>query len=269
MKTLSTELAGIIIVNSPSLAKKLTILCSLLLALSSCSLFGGQEEEKSKSIVALPLHSEEELINNAFEAYSQGLYSVAKDDFTTLINGYPASYWTTLAQLKLADCHFMSGDYQLAIQEYERFINQHPSHEAVPYSRFQVGLCYVRQYRNGLKDQTSLHVAIEKFSEIVKLYSQSSYAVTARRFIVRSRELLAEYDLRVVEFYEKKELFDGAYHRLLRIVEDYPETPSAVIAREKIKNKYAEQISRNQITLGKPKTEKLQLKSPEIPVVIP
>ena len=236
--------------------------------LCSCSLFGGDDDSTGKSIIAQPLHSEEELINSALEAYADGLYSVAKTSFTDLINGYPSSYWTTQAQLKLAECHYQLKDYPQAIQEYDKFINQHPTHEAVPYARHQIALCHVLQYRSGQKDQTPLHVAIAKFEELIKLYPDSPYAISARRFIARSRELLAEYDLRVVEFYEKQEMKDAAYFRLLHIVDDYPETDSALTARSKLVKDYGQKNDISRSGLGKPKADKATIKIPETPILL-
>ena len=223
------------------------LLLSLIIVLITISFIGcssssdQEKEDGQKSIFTKPANTEEELLASGLEAYDRGLYSLARERFNTLRIGYPASYWTTLAQLKIADAQFYSENYTEAAAGYEEFANEHPSHEALPYVRFQLGLCYLRQYRNNVKDQAPLHTAIKKFRELIKVYPNSAYVVQARRYIQRCRDLLADYELLVARFYIKQGQRDAAQLRLFGIKDLYPESSAAIAAQEIIQQEFANQ----------------------------
>ena len=243
---------------------KILIICLLLIVCPACSLFGSSDQDNAKEIISAPLSSEEELLSSGLRSYDEGMYSLAITRFNDLRNGYPASYWTTLAQLKIADAQFFSGGYSEAVSAYEEFINEHPGHEALPYARYQIGKSFIKQYHNNKKDQAPLHQAIKKFAELLKLHPDSPYSAQARRYIDKARQLLASYELEVAKYYEKQAQMAGSQKRLSNIINNYPDTPAAQEARKFLEDQ-------NIIPNGKDskiRKEKLNELTPSIPVIV-
>lgn len=191
----------------------------LLLLLAACS---SSEKKPAKEIIKAPSLAEEELLENAQTAYDKGLFSVALQSWTELRDGYPASFYTTLAELKVADSQFFSGDYPAALASYEEFAKMHPGHEAMSYVRYQIANCHLQQYKDELHDQAPLRAAIKAFEELVREFPNSEFVVLARRRLTKCRELQATYEATVAEFYNRRGLSDATLARIHTLVMEYP-----------------------------------------------
>lgn len=218
-----------------------TFLLSSGLLSSGCSLFGSSDKDEGKKIIAAPTIPEEELLEDALKAYDRGLFSVANQRFTELRDGYPGSYYSVLAELKIADATFYSGDYAPAQIAYEEFARVHPAHEAIPYVRYQIGRCNIEQYKDESRDQTPLNNAIKGFKELIEKYPSSEYALLARREINRARELIAEHEAFVAKFYLKQGMLKSSANRLKVLKEEYPDSYAARNVKGELAEEYAEQ----------------------------
>ncbi len=112
----------------------------------------------------------QELAWDGMDAYEDGNYSVAIDNFQQLKDWYPFSKYAILAELKIADSNYHLERYEEAIFAYEEFEklhprneaifayeefeNLHPRNEAVPYVIYQIGRCYYDQIDTIDRDQT-------------------------------------------------------------------------------------------------------------------
>ncbi len=217
------------------------VLLTTIILSSGCSLFGGSEKEEGKKIIAAPTIPEEELLEDALKAYDRGLFSVANQRFTELRDGYPGSYYSVLAELKIADATFYSGDFAPAQIAYEEFARVHPAHEAIPYVRYQIGRCNIEQYKDETRDQTPLNNAIKGFKELIQNYPSSEYALLARREINRARELIAEHEAFVAKFYLKQGMLKSSANRLKVLKEEYPDSYAARNVKGELAEEYAEQ----------------------------
>jgi outer membrane protein assembly factor BamD len=216
-----------------------TNFCSLsgaVTAFVGLSLFCGcsSSDKEPKNIMQAPTLPEEELLQNATDAYDRGLYSVSLQPWTELRDGYPSSYYSTLAELKIADAHFYSGEYPTALSEYEEFAKMHSGHEAMPYVRYQVGRCHLEQYRGKKTDQGPLQTAIKTLSLVIAEYPNSEYAVLSKRELDRAHEYLAEYEAFVAEFYLRRGYPEAAAKRYEVLKTKFPGTKAVQEARESL-----------------------------------
>ena len=183
-----------------------------------------ESNPQSDADVDLP---EDELLERAKSAYDSELYSVARDNWTKLREQYPSSYYATLAELKIGDTYYFSGDYSAAITAYEEFTKLHPAHEATPYVRYQIGNAYREQYAGVEHDQSPLNTALKNYQKLLDEYPRSEYSLEARRTIDSSRELLAKHELFIADFYARQGLEQASLGRLKSIVENYADTATA------------------------------------------
>lgn len=202
---------------------------TLLLPYAGCS---KSEESAGKRLFAAPSLPEEEMLDEAMHAYDSGLFSVAKASWTNLKDGYPASYFLPLAELKAADSFFQVSDFIAAQTGYEEFARLHPGHEAMAYVRFQLGNCSMQQYQGAKYDQSPLTQAIKLFQTVIDDYPSSEYTVLARRKISEAREMLAMHESYVAGFYLNQGKVDASAARLARLGTDYPESAAAKNARQ-------------------------------------
>lgn len=174
------------------------------------------------------------LLDQAKDAYDRGLYSVAKENWQKLHDGYPTSAYSTLAELKIADCSFYSGDYAAAATAYEEFIKLHPGHESAAYAHYQLGRSSQEQYTGPEHDQAPLFSAMKHYQTLIDLAPEHEYATLARQAIAECRERLAQHELVVAHFYRKQDAQNAEVGRLRRIVADYPESRAAREAGERL-----------------------------------
>lgn len=198
--------------------------------LASASLLSCSSTKQEKNIIKAPTTPEIEMLQNAMNTYDQQLYRVSMQSWIDLRDGYPNSYFATLAELKIADAQFFAGDYPAALVSYEEFGKLHPGHEAMPYVRYQIGNCHLAQYRDITHDQGPLQSAIKAFQNLITQHPRSEYLVLGRRRMRKARELQAEYERYVASFYEKRGLDSAASSRLKHLATNYPETKAFSLA---------------------------------------
>lgn len=221
----------------------------LLIFLNSCSLFSSEKDEKTISDAeAIP---EEEIIAQAERAYENGMIKLSRQHWNELKEYYPTSYFTPLADIKLADSFYLAQEYSEALTAYENFIALYPEHEAAPYALFQIGNTYVKQYRKSALDQQPLRSAITNFDRLIQQYPDSLYINKAKTLIERCKEGLARHELVVAQFYTKQKDYRSAANRLRYLKSEYPNSRSAKNALKVIEENYPEDIKKVKKAMAK------------------
>ena len=195
----------------------------LLVGAARCAWFSGSKQ----------VESAEELAEKGMESFDDEDYSDALKAFNTLKERYPYSQYAILAELKVADAHFYREEYPEAIGAYEDFVQLHPKNEAIPYVKYQIGLCYFKQMLSLDRDQTPTRMAILSFERLLREHAESAYASEARKKINDCRKLLAEHDLYIGRFYYKSKYYQAALGRFEGVLTGYvdvlpPETQREV-----------------------------------------
>lgn len=193
----------------------------LLFSLSSCAWFGDE-----------PPRPADEVASEAIEEYGQGQYTTALKLFEELMDRFPFSKYSLMAELKIGDCHYYLGQFTEAIEAYDSFRTNHPANEANAYALFQVAMCHYNQIDSIDRDPSGAHSAISTFSRLIRSYPQSPYTEEARARTAAARNFLANHEMYVASFYLKTDRFHQAAGRLQYLVDNYPETSVAKEAEE-------------------------------------
>ncbi len=174
--------------------------------------------------------SEVDLSDKAMDYFVHGRYILAEEIFQKVKDRYPFSPYSTLAELRLADCKFYTGDYDEAISLYEEFEKLHPTNEAVTYVIFQEGFCYYRLMEGPDRDQTSTHKLIETYERLLNRYPDSPYSYEARKRIAKAKNRLAQHEVLVARWYLRIGQVPQAKNRLETALNLYPDTSAGVKA---------------------------------------
>lgn len=178
------------------------------------------------------VESAEELAEKGMESFEDEDYSDALKAFNTLKERYPYSRYAILAELKVADAHFYRKEYPEAIGAYEDFVQLHPKNEAIPYVKYQIGICYYEQMLSKDRDQTPTRLAILSFERLLKEHYDSAYASEATKKINDCRKLLAEHELYVGRFYYKSKKYSAALGRFEGVLTGYMDVLPSKTQRE-------------------------------------
>ncbi len=159
---------------------------------------------------------------------------------------YPYTKYAMLAELRSGDVYFKKKEYTIAAEEYENFITNHPGHKGLDYAMYRLGLSYYKMKAGKDRNHSKRLQSIKWFTLLNKTYPDSPYAGQTRDKIEESRTMLAEREIYIGKFYQKKKNYEAARQRYRNVLENYSETKYVEEARKllrKTEEKLSEQSS--------------------------
>ncbi|MCP4790257.1 MAG: outer membrane protein assembly factor BamD [Gammaproteobacteria bacterium] len=202
---------------------------ALAFTLSACS-------NNEKVIEVEPVLPESELYTNAMDKVAAGNYIPAIDDLETLEARYPFGRYSAQAQLELIYAYYRSNQAIAAKAAATRFIRLNPDHEHVDYAYYLKGLTAFEENKGTLdnylasdkakKDPGAMRDSFSDFNTLIQRYPQSQYAADAKARMIYLRNLLAEHEIHVAQYYVSREAWLAAANRAQYILENYQLTPS-------------------------------------------
>lgn len=180
------------------------------LLLSGCSSDSAPEPEagdlvevrpKSSSDIDLP---EQELFTNAKRQYQNSLQSVSRESFKSLKNNFPTGPYSEFAEIKIADSLFENADYAEALKIYEDYTKNRPSSVAVPYALLKAGRSAELSSAGAGRDPNPFIKALALYNQLIENFPESIYVEAAKQRKLGVTEILAEYELQVISFYEQQ-----------------------------------------------------------------
>ncbi len=186
------------------------VLCAGLFLILSQQACSSKDKDELKEVTfdeALTTDKPESvLFLESLELYQNGLYSVAKESFSTFRAAYPLSPYAEFADLKIADSLFYSREYDAAALAYESFIKDHPRSAIVPYATLSAGRSYQQANRGAGRDVTTLEKARGFYQTVITNFSDTPYRQSAEFHLQKVETDLAEHEQLVMDFYERIEL---------------------------------------------------------------
>jgi outer membrane protein assembly factor BamD len=128
-----------------------------------------------------------------------------------------------IAHLKIADSYVKEGEPDLAIAEYRKFIDLYPDSQYASYAQYQIAMTYFAQIESADRGTGIARFALEEFNRLKKLYPRNPYRDIVEVRIEKARNILAEGDYIIAEFYYKKESYQSAVGRLEAMLTNYPD----------------------------------------------
>jgi outer membrane protein assembly factor BamD len=165
----------------------------------------------------------EVIYKEAMSFFERKNYEDAIAAFQEMTAKYPLSTYAVQAKLKIADAHFMGGNYPEAISAYRDFEKLHPTNENIPYAIFQIGMSYFNQVLTIDRDQTSTRNAAIEFERLLSRFPDSRYSEDARKNLQVCRNNLAENEFYIGNFYYRKGNYKPAIERFSSVMDKYPE----------------------------------------------
>ena len=217
--------------------KKLLLipLFSLLCILTACS-------TPTDPADAYRGESAEQIFQKGEEALQDKNYQEAIKRFEALDVQYPLGRNTETAQLQIIYAYYMSSDYASAESAADRFIHAHPTSPHVDYAYYMRGLS--NYYQNlgvferlfavnlATRDLSQVKKSYNDFSQLDKLYPHSPYAAAAHQYTIYLRNILAEHELNVAQYYYSRRAYVAAADRanlLIRHYQGAPTVPDALV----------------------------------------
>jgi outer membrane protein assembly factor BamD len=216
----------------PRPAARLFAVLALVMAVSACSMFG----HKGQSIDTMPV---EPLYTKAHTSLENGDYAAASKAYQRLIARFPSGAYNEQAQLDLAYSQYKDNQPDDALSTINRFIKTYPTNKHVDYAYYLRGLINfgrttgfierVTKSSGGQsrRDQGYNLQSFDDFSELARRFPDSAYTADARQRMIYLRNLLAQYEINVAEFYLRNKAYVAAADRSQYVIEHYQQAPQA------------------------------------------
>ena len=133
------------------------------------------------------------------------------------------------ALLLAADALYLRGgseSYITCEAKYRDFLNRFPTSDRADYAQYKVGACLAARAEKPDRDQRTTRLAIESYSELLRLYPTSSYVPEAKQRIRELTDQLAAHELVVAVFYNRyggHGICDAAIARLEGLKVEFPQ----------------------------------------------
>lgn len=184
----------------------------------------------------------EELYAEAQRALNARNYTAAIEAYRLLTTRFPFGRHAEQAQLDMAYAMFRANQPERALTTLDRFIRTYPTHPNVDYAWYLKGVIHYEQAMGFLRrlfpdqavdrDQQSARRAFSDFRELIQRHPESRYVADARQRMVFLRNIMADYEVTVGEYYFRRGAYIAALNRARFTIENFPGAPANVDALE-------------------------------------
>ena len=206
------------------------LLLSLLLFISGCSWFGGDDDE------LIADSGEQQMYREAQRHLKNENFSLAVRSLQGLESRYPFGQYAEQAQLELIYAHYSAYEFAAANEAADRFIRLHPRHPNVDYAYYMKGLAaydiepgFFSRFipsDDTKRDVSHIQTAFAEFAQLLARFPDSAYAPDARQRMVHMRNMLARNEIHVANYYFRRGAYMAALNRGKYVVEHMQQTPS-------------------------------------------
>ncbi|MCK3655421.1 outer membrane assembly protein BamD [Pasteurellaceae bacterium Macca] len=214
--------------------RKLTSFATLLLAalvMSGCSSSDKNEFE------GVP----------AQELYGKGQTFLQEGDYNNAIRHLEGvdiradgGAYAEQIQLSLIYAQYKVGEYYKALDVAERFARAFPNSASMDYVYYLAGLSNARLGDNWIQDVfkvnrssravENVRNAYGNFQTIVQHFPHSKYAQDAQNWMAYLKNRLAEHELKIAQFYMKRDAYVAVANRVEEMILIYPESKATADA---------------------------------------
>lgn len=176
-----------------------------------------------------------ELLDEGTKNLQGSNYEISVQHFDMIESRFPYSRLAEQAKLNKIYAHYHDRQNDKALAEIASFIELYPNHPNVDYVWYMKGILNYDRARSILDkmlppdrskiDQHQLRESLEAFLVVVERYPEGPYAEDSAQRIVHLRNLLAQAEIHIANFYYERQAYVGAANRAQYVIDNYDETP--------------------------------------------
>lgn len=166
------------------------------------------------------------LYERGVEAMEARDWDDAREFFTRLIDGFPASQYRAEAKLNIGEIYLEQGSAEtlvLAQAEFRDFLAYYPTSPRADYAQYSLAMTHFNTMRSPGRDQTETEAAIRELTIFVERFPDSDLIEEARTRLREARDRLSESEFRVGLHYHRVRWYPGAIARFRELLENDPE----------------------------------------------
>ena len=155
---------------------------------------------------------------------------------------FPFGQYAEQSQLELIFAYYRNREAEAARAAADRFIRLYPDSENLDYAYYMKGMAYYSEDNRILgrylptdpskRDPGKARESFADFAQLLNLYPNSQYAADARARMIYLKNLLADYEVHVAEFYIERQAYLSALNRARYVMENFQGAPAVPRALE-------------------------------------
>lgn len=188
---------------------------SLILTLFSCS--------GKTPIRTYEEFDAEKSLTKANKLIDEKEYADARAALLEIKNRDLTKKFAPIAQLRLADSYVKEEDPEPAVAEYRKFLEMYPDHRHAPYAQYQIAMVYFNQIEGPERGYGGAEKALAEFEKLKRDFPRNPYKDLIDIRIEKCKNVMADYEFLVGEFYMKKGSFVAAIERFEGLLKNFPD----------------------------------------------
>lgn len=175
-----------------------------------------------------------ELYSRAKASLEQKKYDKAVKDFEALDGLYPFNKYAKQARLDIIYAYHKSGDDDATIVAADRYLHLQPRSKEAEYAYYMKGVASFSKGQSWLqkkfnvsaadRDPKRLMQAYQAFQTLVHFYPHSQYKDDAKLRMAYIRDLLAQHEMRVADYYYSRQAYLAAANRASTVVSHFQQS---------------------------------------------
>ncbi len=223
---------------------KLRLHTLLVIALSSVLIGCTSSKPDVESVPEI------ELYNKAKNELEGGNIKSSITVLETIDKNYPFGPFSQQVQLDLIYAYYKTADYPLAIASIDRFLKLNPIHPNIDWVIYMRGISNMAQSDNTIqgwfnvdrsdRDPEFAMAAFKDFTYLVSSFPNSSYAADAKKRLIYLKNRIAQYELKVAQYYTKRGAYVAVINRVTQMLSLFPDTDATKAGLLLMHNAYNE-----------------------------
>jgi outer membrane protein assembly factor BamD len=177
-----------------------------------------------KEAVRKTVFNAETLFQQANEKIKKKRFEEAREILKEIKVKDTTGKYSVVAEIRIGDSYFTEGLFEEAAVEYGHFLKVHSHHTYAPYAQYQLGMTYFKKIKTVDVSYSLALLALDEFEKLLKNYPRNRYVSIVENRVKTCKNILAEYEFYVGDFYFKKSSYRAAAGRFRRLLEDYPDS---------------------------------------------
>ncbi len=196
--------------------RRLLLACAVMLAVASPIV----AEAAPKAVTA------EEIYALGQRYLNRGYYTKALEQFNRLRTFYRDDPYSLKAELAIADIHYRKSEWDQARVAYDDFMRAHPRYPELDLVVYRLGMTlYKKAPVIPDRDQTWTRSVVTTWAGFSGRFPESQHRDEVEKLLGKARARLARKELRIAEFYERRNAWSAVAGRVEPMLRNWPESP--------------------------------------------
>ena len=207
--------------------RRLVVQLALAHAVASAGLASSPAFAAPKAVSA------EEVYALGLKYLKRGYYTKALEQFNRVRTFFRDDPYSLKAELAIADIHYKKNEWDQARVAYEDFMRAHPRYPELDVVVYRLGMTlYKKAPLIPDRDQTWTRQVVNTWAGFPARFPESTHREEVDRLLGKARGRLAEKELRIAAFYERRNAWLAVTGRIEPLLRTWPEYEGRAAALE-------------------------------------